>query len=138
MLFVSYTYFDGLPEGSTTIPDENLPTEPGAYFIVMFTNDSYSEVSNRVSFVVEGTAGLEEHSSQDGVMVYPNPVKKGERTYIKSKYPIDQIDMFDMTGNLFYSSKNIDDYNFSLINQSLPTKGPLFQWAYFFFIYPPV
>lgn len=119
--FVSYTYFDGLPEGSATIPDENLPTEPGAYFIVMFTNDSYTEVSNRVSFVVEGTAGLEENSSQDGVMVYPNPVKKGERTYIKSKYPIEQIDMFDMTGNLFYSSKNIDDYNFSLINQSLPT-----------------
>jgi acid phosphatase type 7 len=29
--------------------------------------------------------------------------------------------MFDMTGNLFYSSKNVDDYNFSIINQSLPT-----------------
>ncbi|MCO6146958.1 fibronectin type III domain-containing protein [Flavobacterium sp. NRK1] len=119
---VSYTYFDGQPEGTSTIPDDKLPAEPGDYFIVMFTNDSYNEVSNRVSFVVEGpTAGLNENSSQNGVMVYPNPAKSGERTYIKSKYPIDQIDMFDMTGNLFYSSKNINDYNFSLINQSLPT-----------------
>lgn len=119
---VSYTYFDGQPEGTATLPDDKLPTEPGGYFIVMFTNDSYNEVSNRVEFVVEGeTTGLDENSSQNGVKVYPNPSKKGEKTYIKSKYPIDQIDMFDMTGNLFYSSKNIDDYNFSLINQSLPT-----------------
>lgn len=118
---VSYTYFDGKPEGTTPVQGDKLPTEPGDYFIVMFTNDSYNEVSNRISFAVEGTLGNKDLSSQSGVQVYPNPVKKGEKTYIKSKYPIDQIDMFDMTGNLFYSSKNINDYNFSLINQSLPT-----------------
>ncbi|WP_026705258.1 fibronectin type III domain-containing protein [Flavobacterium soli] len=118
---VSFTYFEGLPEGTTVIPDDKLPTETGDYFIVMFTNDSYNEVSNRISFVVEDVLGNDEFSSQNGVQVYPNPVKDGERTYIKSKYPIDQIDMFDMTGNLFYSSKNINDYNFSIINQSLPT-----------------
>lgn len=119
---VSYTYFDGLPEGTKVIPDENLPVEPGDYFIVIFTNDSYNEVSNRVSFeVLDDSMGVDEYSSESGVMVYPNPVKKGERTYIKSKYPIDQIDVFDMTGNLFYSSKNVNDYNFSLVNQSLPT-----------------
>ena len=118
---VSFTYFEGLTEGTTVIPDDKLPTETGDYFIVMFTNDSYNEVSNRISFVVEDTLGNDEFSSQNGVQVYPNPVRDGERTYIKSKYPIDQIDMFDMTGNLFYSSKNINDYNFSIINQSLPT-----------------
>ncbi|MES2486688.1 MAG: fibronectin type III domain-containing protein [Bacteroidota bacterium] len=118
---VSYTYFDGQPEGTATIPDENLPTEAGGYFIVIFTNDSYNEVSNRVNFEVESTVGLPEWQGNDALMVYPNPVKKGERTYIKSKYRIDQIDMFDITGNLFYTSKNIEDYNFSLINQSLPT-----------------
>lgn len=119
---VSYTYFNGQTEGTSPITGSNLPTTPGEYFVVMFTNDSYNEVSNRVEFVVQGdTAGLPETSSQNGVIVYPNPAKKGEKTYIKSKYPIDQIDMFDMTGNLFYSSKNVDDYNYSLINQSLPT-----------------
>lgn len=118
---VSFTYFEGLTEGSTVIKDDKLPTEAGDYFIVMFTNDSYNEVSNRISFKVEEILGNDEFSSQNGVMVYPNPVKEGENTYIKSKYPIDQIDMFDMTGNLFYTSKNISDYNFSIINQSLPT-----------------
>ena len=118
---VSFTYFEGITEGSTVIKDDKLPTEAGDYFIVMFTNDSYNEVSNRISFKVEEVLGNGEFSSQNGVMVYPNPVKEGENTYIKSKYPIDQIDMFDMTGNLFYTSKNINDYNFSIINQSLPT-----------------
>lgn len=118
---VSFTYFEGIPEGTKVLPDDKLPTVAGDYFIVMFTNDSYNEVSNRISFAVEETLGNDEFSSKNGVQVYPNPVKKGEKTYIKSKYPIDQIDMFDMTGNLFYSSKNINDYNFSIINQSLPT-----------------
>jgi hypothetical protein len=118
---VSFTYFEGLTEGSTVIKEDKLPTEAGDYFIVMFTNDSYNEVSNRISFKVEEILGNDEFSSQNGVMVYPNPVKEGENTYIKSKYPIDQIDMFDLTGNLFYTSKNISDYNFSIINQSLPT-----------------
>jgi len=118
---VSFTYFEGITEGTKVLPDDKLPTEAGDYFIVMFTNDSYNEVSNRISFAVEETLGNDEFSSKNGVQVYPNPVKKGEKTYIKSKYPIDQIDMFDMTGNLFYSSKNINDYNFSIINQSLPT-----------------
>ncbi|MCW4468977.1 fibronectin type III domain-containing protein [Flavobacterium sp. MFBS3-15] len=118
---VSYTYFDGQPEGTMALPEDKLPTEPGGYFIVIFTDDSYNEVSNRISFQVDNTAGNEEWQGQDALIVYPNPAKAGERTFIKSKYRIDQIDMFDMTGNLFYTSKNVEDYNFSLINQSLPT-----------------
>ncbi|MFL9845817.1 fibronectin type III domain-containing protein [Flavobacterium rhizosphaerae] len=119
---VSYTYFDGQPEGTMTLPEDKLPTAPGDYFIVMFTDDSYNEVSNRISFEVQGdTSGIDEWQGQQPLMVYPNPVKKGENTYIKCKYRIDQIDMFDITGNLFYTSKNVNDYNFSLINQSLPT-----------------
>lgn len=118
---VSYTYFDGQPEGTTTLPDDKLPTEEGAYFIVMFTNDSYNEVSNRISFIVEQPLGIPETSSQNGVRVFPNPSKAGEKTYIKSQYPIDKIDVFDMMGNLFYTSSNIHDYNYSLINNSLPT-----------------
>lgn len=119
---VSYTYFDGQPEGSKIISGEALPTEVGEYFIVVFTNDSYNEVSNRVTFEVEDeSAHVENWDNEQPLMVYPNPAKAGEKTYITCKYPIDQIDVFDMTGNLFYTSKNIQDYNFSLINQSLPT-----------------
>ncbi len=119
---ISYTYFNGETDGSIEIPDENMPQQTGNYFIVMFTNDSYNEVSNRVEFeVIDPSAGIDDLKSSSGVEVYPNPVKSGERTFIRSKYPISQIDMFDMVGNLFYTTKNINDYNFSLINQNLPT-----------------
>lgn len=118
---ISYTYFDGQTDGSIEISDENMPSETGNYFIVMFTNDSYNEVSNRVEFeIIDPSAGSDDFSSSAGITVYPNPVNRDEQTFIKSKYPISQIDMFDITGNLFYSSKNINDYNFSLINQNLP------------------
>ncbi|RKE86612.1 fibronectin type III domain-containing protein [Epilithonimonas arachidiradicis] len=118
---VSYTYFNGTANGTTEIPDDKLPTEPGSYFIVMFTDDSYNEVSNRVEFEVVGeTLGINDNSSENGIQVYPNPVNSGDRTYIKAKYPIDKIDVYDMTGSLFYTSKNINNNSTSIINQSLP------------------
>lgn len=44
----AYRYFDGASNGSVTF---HLPQlEPGAYFVAMFTNDSYTEVSNRFLF----------------------------------------------------------------------------------------
>lgn len=117
----SYTYFNGVANGNIEIPDDKLPTEPGSYFIVMFTDDSYNEVSNRVEFEVVGeTLGVNNNSSESGIQVYPNPVNSGERTYIKAKYPIEKIDVYDMTGSLFYTSKNINNSATSIINQSLP------------------
>lgn len=118
---LSYTYFDGLPEGTKIIQGDALPTEIGDYFIVIFTNDSYNEVSNRVEFeVIDPTMTSIEEENKPHIQVYPNPTKQGEQTFIRSKYPIQQIDVYDMTGNLFYTSKNIDNYDFSLINQNLP------------------
>lgn len=51
---VSYYYFDGRSSGSVDVT-EDLPE--GSYFVAMFTNDSYTEVSNRVEFTV-GNASL--------------------------------------------------------------------------------
>lgn len=56
----TYKYFGGLPSGNTTIngidggagAPNQLPNQVGDYFIVMFTDDSYTEVSNRVNFSV--------------------------------------------------------------------------------------
>lgn len=118
---ISYTYFDGIPNGTKPITGEALPKTAGDYFIVMFTNDSYTEVSNRINFqVVDNTLGTSENSKEKNIVVYPNPATNGEKTFIKSKYPISQIDLFDMTGNLFYSSKNVNASNYSIINQGLP------------------
>lgn len=54
--FISYTYFDGLTSGSRDIPLLSMPQDTGKYYLVMLTNDSYTEVSNRVHFeMIPGT-----------------------------------------------------------------------------------
>lgn len=55
---ISYTYIDGLPNGTKAIPVSSMPQQAGNYFLVLFTNDSYNEVSNRVSFQMVGGNAL--------------------------------------------------------------------------------
>ncbi|UEQ76609.1 fibronectin type III domain-containing protein [Chryseobacterium arthrosphaerae] len=127
--FVSYTYFDGVTQGTKTITGNvnGVPTTPGNYYMVMFTNDSYTEVSNRVQFQVSsGSLGLEEaKSTEKNVILYPNPTKPGEPTFIKSDYPIEKIELVSAAGELLYESKNIHNQRFSLVNENLP-KGVYF------------
>ena len=47
---IQYLYFEGATTGSVTFALPDLP--PGDYFVAMFTNDSYTEVSNRFLFSV--------------------------------------------------------------------------------------
>lgn len=125
--FVSYTYFDGVTQGTKTIQGTALPATPGNYYMVMFTNDSYTEVSNRKEFqVIAGTLGTEEvKSTEKNVILYPNPTKPGEPTFIKSDYPIEKIELVSASGQLLYESKNINNQRFSLVNENLP-KGVYF------------
>lgn len=64
-VLTAYLYFDGNTNGSVTFHLPELP--PGNYFVAMFTNDSYTEVSNRFNFTVKGAVPLKlEHSSLEG------------------------------------------------------------------------
>jgi hypothetical protein len=47
---VHYLYFNGITNGQVTFSLPNLPA--GRYWVAMFTNDSYTEVSNRTYFDV--------------------------------------------------------------------------------------
>ena len=125
--FVSYTYFDGVTQGTKTIQGTAIPTTPGNYYMVMFTNDSYTEVSNRVQFQVNSASlGVDEaKSTEKNVILYPNPTKPGEPTFIKSDYPIEKIELVSAAGELLYESKNIHNQRFSLVNENLP-KGVYF------------
>lgn len=127
--FVSYTYFDGVTQGTKSISGAALPTTPGNYYMVMFTNDSYTEVSNRKQFqVTSGSTlgtGEVQKSTEKNVILYPNPTKPGEPTFIKSDYPIDKIELLSATGDLLYESKNVHNQRFSLVNENLP-KGVYF------------
>ncbi|MDQ1095825.1 MULTISPECIES: fibronectin type III domain-containing protein [Chryseobacterium] len=129
--FVSYTYFGGITEGTKTISGSALPATPGNYYMVMFTNDSYTEVSNRVQFQVTGaTLGTgEAKSTEKNVVLYPNPAKPGEPTFIKSDYPIEKIELLSANGDMLYESKNINNQKFSLVNENLP------QGVYFVKVY---
>ncbi|WP_276835339.1 T9SS type A sorting domain-containing protein, partial [Chryseobacterium cucumeris] len=120
--FVSYTYFDGITQGTKTIQGAAVPATPGNYYMVMFTNDSYTEVSNRVQFqVASPTLGTEEtRSTEKNVVLYPNPTKPGQPTFIKSDYPIEKIELVSASGELLYVSKNINNQRFSLVNENLP------------------
>ncbi|MGC4013596.1 MAG: hypothetical protein QM755_03615 [Luteolibacter sp.] len=64
-MLTSYLYFDGKTSGSATF---HLPSlEPGDYFVAMYTNDSYTEVSNRFNFTVTAPTALKlEQSSIEG------------------------------------------------------------------------
>lgn len=214
---LSYTYIDGQPSGSKNIPDTAMPGQIGNYYVVLFTNDSYNEVSNRIYFeMVNGTplalhlinfygqaegmshmlnwivAGEEptdkytlqhgvdgrkfddiystnvnmtlngkysflfdgalmgdnyyrlkmtsgdkkvtysevvkirqntDRDAEDGqnvVSVYPNPVQANNRSIIECPYPIKQIDIMDVRGQMIYQSKNINNNKFSLLYQDLP------------------
>ncbi len=117
----SYTYFGGLPEGEKTIGTNELPKKTGDYFAVIFTNDSYNEISNRVYFeVVNATLGASESKTSDEIKIYPNPTRQNEPTFIESRFPIRNISLFDMSGKLLYRTTNVNNNKYSLISQSLP------------------
>ncbi len=97
---VRYTYVGGASKGSASFTGENLP-KSGQYFVVFFTNDSYSEISNRVYFEIEKditTDIKDETDISDNISVYPNPVK--DHAYIYSKYPVERVDLYDTQGKL--------------------------------------
>lgn len=119
---VSYTYFNGEAQGSAPITGAELPTEVGNYFLVMFTNDSYNEVSNRVDFqIIDESLETDEHRIDEGIKLYPNPATSNRPSVISSKYPIDKVDIFNTAGQLVYSTKNVNNNKYSLITQELPS-----------------
>ena len=123
---VSYTYFNGLAQGTKNITAPELPTQTGNYFLVMFTNDSYNEVSNRVVFEVidstskKGTLSKDDFKIDNGLKVYPNPTNGDNQTIVQSDYPIDEIEIFSIDGKLMYATKNVNNNRYSLITQDLP------------------
>ncbi|UOX33808.1 fibronectin type III domain-containing protein [Flavobacterium sediminilitoris] len=117
---ISYQYFEGLANGNAEIESQNMPTEEGNYFIVMFTNDSYDEVSNRVTFEIVSPLKNEGFKIDNGIKLYPNPTNNNKQTFIQCDYPIDAIELFNTEGQLLYATKNVNNNKYSLLTQDLP------------------
>ena len=119
---ISYTYFEGLAEGSKTIATEELPTQMGNYYIVMFVDDSYNEVSNRVEFeVIDESLDNDDYEIDNGLSIYPNPSSNNKQTFISSQYPIDKIEIYNTNGQILYETKNVNNNKYSLITQDMPS-----------------
>jgi len=123
--YVSYTYFGGNAFGTKNIADTLLPQPAvsGSYFIVMFTNDSYTEVSNRCYFQIVDTTAMTTGMflptpEEQGIKVYPNPTK--DKSFIQSNYPIDKVELLNDIGQVVFSSTNTQDKNFTLLHNDLP------------------
>ncbi|MDO5615349.1 MAG: fibronectin type III domain-containing protein [Cruoricaptor ignavus] len=126
----SYTYFDGKPEGEKEIAKNELPKTAGDFFAVIFTNDSYNEISNRVYFeVIDATLNSQEVRTADQIKIYPNPTRQGESTFIESRFPINKIELYDMSGKLIYATENVNQNKFSLISHQIP-KGTYVMSVY--------
>lgn len=118
---ISYTYFDGLPAGTKVLQDTALPTSPGNYFISLFTNDSYTEVSNRCYFTVVDTTIVALPKDIDGnspVKIYPNP--SSGNAIIECVYPIEKLEVLNSAGQVVFKTRNVNDQHFTLLNQQLP------------------
>jgi hypothetical protein len=118
---LSYTYFGGTPNGTKVLADSLLPDKAGKYFLVMFTNDSYNEVSNRVYFsVIDKTTSLTEETESAHIKIYPNPISKSGNSVIETTYPIDKLEFLDSFGRPVFESENVNSKNFALVNIDLP------------------
>jgi hypothetical protein len=121
----SYSYVDGKPAGVARFTqnggNNKPPQQPGDYFVVFFTNDSYTEISNRVYFKVNNTTGINQAAEKDlndMISVYPNPVTEYAR--IKCKYPIDKVELVDSEGKTVATLPDISQDNLLYLNAQLP------------------
>ncbi|OZG72415.1 phosphohydrolase [Hahella sp. CCB-MM4] len=72
---VAYLYFDGAVTGNVTFT-QDFPV--GEYFLAMYTNDSYDQVSNRACFVVGNINGCGDGPVLGQLTVAKDPVDVGE------------------------------------------------------------
>lgn len=77
---VAYLYFEGSTHGSVTFELPELPA--GNYFVAMFTNDTYTAVSNRVNFTITGFPPVEmTHFQREGDSMRLDWQSVSEATY---------------------------------------------------------
>ena len=87
-----YTY--GATEGDVIIKAGTL--KPGNYFCALFINDSYDEVSPRITFTVDdGVVGIDSAEDEVKPAFYPNPVDDVLHVVVDEKT---SASLFDLSG----------------------------------------
>lgn len=96
-LSTTWDYVDGANTVSGTITLNGINTE-GEYFIALFENDGYTEVSERFYFTVVNNLGTEPITAKNKVELYPNPSMG--IAYIKTTEEIEKIEVYNASGKL--------------------------------------
>lgn len=111
---IGWKYVGGVTAGTTTMSvwdftgtNNEIPQTPGDYFVVLFTNDAYIEISNRVEFEVVGSVDVVET---------PKPEKPYKMEYdhvnglatISGKENIERIDLHGTDGKLIGSTDKVN------------------------------
>ena len=120
----SRTYTNAIAEGIASISGIKLPKSPGGYFISMYTNDVFSEISNRVNFTVIDsviTSVKQTEADAKDLTIYPNPVSQNNTALIESTQIINRIELMDIVGRIFFAADHINSKTYSVRNLNLPT-----------------
>lgn len=99
-----YVDANNFTDGTLTLSGIN--TE-GSYFLALFENDGYTEVSDRFYFEVVNTLGVAlQEKARHKVIIYPNP--SIGIAYIKAQSEITQVEVYDSNGKLVNVQKQIN------------------------------
>ncbi len=122
---VGRIYTDGAAIGTKTISSTAiLPKQAGNYFIALYTNDAFTEISNRVNFKIIDTVITSIIKQSDvathSIKIYPNPVSSNGTVIIESITKINHVELIDIAGRVLYTKDQINDKSFAITDLNLP------------------
>lgn len=123
----TWDYVDSanLSNGTVTLGGINAE---GDYFLALFEDDGYNELSDRFYFQVTGTLDVQEIKSNDGkIVIYPNP--SIGIAYIKAKTEIDAVEVYNSSGKLVNVQRQINQTTTTLNLKSI-AKGMYYVKVY--------
>lgn len=121
---VSRKNTNAVASGTLVLSGNLIPTTPGDYFISLYTNDVFTEVSNRVTFTVIDTvitSTIKQTADLNTVKLYPNPVAKNGIAIIESSQIINRIEFIDLIGRVLFAEAQINSKTYAMSNLNVPT-----------------
>lgn len=115
---------NALATGGLTLNGNQLPKAIGNYFISMYTNDVFTEISNRVNFaIVDSVITNIKPATTDinDLKIYPNPVSQYGAALIESSEIIQKVEFMDLTGRVLFAENQVGSKSYPVLNLNLPT-----------------
>ncbi|HET6225914.1 MAG TPA: fibronectin type III domain-containing protein [Bacteroidia bacterium] len=117
-------YTNATANGTTALSGTAIPNKPGEYFVSMYTNDVFNEISNRVPFTIIDTvitSTITQPAINQNIKIYPNPVSKTGIALIESEQVINKVEFIDIMGRILFSKEQIDAKSYPLTYLNVPT-----------------